>query len=151
LSPALTATWSADWAWSLPLLVGIVVAHAAGLGLISQQATHILGHGNKRRWHIFPMFVGVVGTTALLVTCLHALEAAVWALAYRKLNALPNTHTAILYSLSALTSYGHETFDLAPHWQLMGAIEALNGWIVFGLSTAFMFQIVQRIWQQAIE
>jgi hypothetical protein len=29
---------------------------------------------------------------------------------------------------------------------MMGALEALNGWILFGLTTAFLFTVVQRAW-----
>jgi hypothetical protein len=43
-----------------------------------------------------------------------------------------------------MTSYGHESIDLPSRWQLMGGLEALNGWILFGLSTAFLFRIIQR-------
>jgi hypothetical protein len=28
----------------------------------------------------------------------------------------------------------------------MGAMEALNGWLLFGLTTAFLFGVVQRDW-----
>jgi hypothetical protein len=35
---------------------------------------------------------------------------------------------------------------LAPHWKMMGALEALNGWILFGLTTAFLFTVIQRAW-----
>ena len=52
----------------------------------------------------------------------------------------------MLYSLSAMTSYGHETLQLAPRWQMMGALEALNGWILFGLTTAFLFNVMQKAW-----
>jgi hypothetical protein len=57
--------------------------------------------------------------------------------------------SAMLYSLNALTSYGHEELRLAPHWKMMGALEALNGWILFGLTTASLFTVVQRVWQHA--
>jgi hypothetical protein len=30
----------------------------------------------------------------------------------------------------------------------MGALEALNGWIQFGLSTAFLFTIIQQVWSR---
>ena len=116
----LAGAWSADWLWSLPLIAGTVVAHAAGLGLISQLASRILPKGARLRY-FFVTFLGVVGTTAILVTCLHASEAVVWAAAYRLLGALPTMSEATLYSLSAVTTYGHEGFDLAPHWRLMGA------------------------------
>jgi hypothetical protein len=66
--------------------------------------------------------------------------------AYRLLGALPDHKSAMLYSLSAITSYGHANLVLKKHWQLMGAIEALNGMLVFGLTTAFMFGIIDRVW-----
>jgi hypothetical protein len=46
-------------------------------------------------------------SSALFVNLLHGIEAILWALAYRHLGALPNDKSAMLYSLSALTSYGH--------------------------------------------
>jgi hypothetical protein len=52
----------------------------------------------------------------------------------------------MLYSLNAITSYGHTDLVLARHWQLMGAIEALNGWLLFGLTTAFLFGVLERVW-----
>jgi len=39
---------------------------------------------------------------------------------------LPDNNSAVLYSLSAITTYGHANIFLDPHWQLMGALEALN-------------------------
>jgi hypothetical protein len=44
-----------------------------------------------------------------------------------------------------MTSYGHEHFDLANHWQLMGALEALNGMILFGLTTAFLYGMIREL------
>jgi hypothetical protein len=43
----------------------------------------------------------------------------------------------MLYSLGAITSYGHANVFLEPHWQMMGALEALNGMLPFGLTTTF--------------
>ena len=74
-----------------------------------------------------------MGVTALLATLLHGIEAAVWAGAYRLLGALPDSRSAMLYSLSAMTSYGHANLFLEEQWQLMGALEALNGMLLFGL------------------
>ena len=63
----------------------------------------------------------------------------------RFLNALPDNRTAMLYSLNALTSYGHANLQLDNRWHLMGAMEALNGWLLFGLSTAFLFAMIERL------
>jgi len=70
-----------------------------------------------------------MGVATLLATLLHAIEAGMWARLHWTLGAPPNGKSALLYSLSAITTYGHEPFDLADHWRLMGALEALNGMI----------------------
>ena len=80
----------------------------------------------------------------LAITALHAFEAEVWAFAYVALNALPDWRSATLYSLSAMTSYGHAELYLDKHWQLMGALEALNGMMLFGLTTAALFSVLQN-------
>ena len=90
-----------------------------------------------------------IGVAALSITALHGLEGALWAAAFRVLGALPDRGTAMLYSLNAMTSYGHVNVELAHRWHLMGALEALNGWILFGMSTAFLFTLVQDVWSQS--
>jgi hypothetical protein len=140
-----SGAWSADWAWGLPLIVLTVVIHVLCLGLMNQTASKIL-HRFVRRPHATSVFVMVVGGATLLATCLHGFEAILWAIAYRHLNALPDNDSAVLYSLSAITSYGHANLVLEPRWQLMGALEALNGWLLFGLTTAFLFAIINKVW-----
>jgi hypothetical protein len=137
--------WSADWAWGLPLIVLTVVIHVLGLGLLGERTAGVSSDIFKRRHPTFA-FAGVVGTTTLLATCLHAIEAGVWAAAYRLLGAIPDQRSAMLYSLNAITSYGHTTISLGNHWELMGALEALNGWLLFGLTTAFLFGMIAKVW-----
>ena len=81
-----------------------------------------------------------------LLTVLLAFEATLWAAAYRTLGALPDGRAALLFSLNAFTSYGHTELHLAPHWRLMGALEGLNGLLLFGLTTAFLYGLIQRVW-----
>ncbi len=140
-------SWGGDWAWGLPLVVLTVVLHVIGLGVVRTTAFETF-HRSSRR-NVNASFVVVIGTATLLATVLHAIEAALWAVAYRVLGALPDASTAILYSLNAITSYGHIAVDLEPKWRLMGALESLNGWLLFGLTTAFMFAIFERIWSEA--
>jgi hypothetical protein len=100
----------------VPLFVLTVVIHAYGLGLIDKKVTSVLS-GTR------PFQKLVIGRTALSATILHAFEALIWAGSYRLLGVVPDNASAMLYSLNAVTSYGHENLDLAPRWQLMGALE----------------------------
>jgi hypothetical protein len=45
-----------------------------------------------------------------------------------------------------MTSYGHENLRLNDQWEMLGAVEALNGLILFGLTTAFLFTVLNRAW-----
>ena len=137
--------WPTDWAWSLPLIVLTVLIHVFGLGLFNEQIIPVLG-AVVERGHRTATFGVVMGATVLLATILHGLEGTLWALAYRFLGALPDLRSAMLYSLGSMTTYGHAEVSLETRWQLMGALEALNGIILFGLTTAFLFATIQRIW-----
>ena len=137
--------WSNNWLWALPLIVFTVILHVIVLGLINARVVAALRRFQGHRRFML-LFVIVMGITTLLATLLHAVEGGVWAFAYRMLGALPNISTAMPYSLSALTTYGHAELYLAAHWQLMGALEALNGLLLFGLTTAFLYAHVHRVW-----
>jgi hypothetical protein len=138
------AEWGADWAWGVPLIVATVLIHVLGLGVIGKRAIRVPDRTIERRYPT-SVFVTVMGATTLLVIILHALEAAIWAAAYRLLGALPDNKSAMLYSLNAITSYGHTDLNLQVHWHLMGALEALNGWLLFGLTTAFLFGVLEKV------
>ena len=137
--------WSNNWAWGLPLIVLTVLIHAFGLVLIRDQIVLELPLILRERRSSIVLAV-LTSTTVLLLTLLHAAEASVWAGAYVALGARPDFASAILYSLSAMTSYGHADIFLAQHWRLMGALEALNGMMLFGLSTAFLFAVLREHW-----
>jgi len=141
--------WTADWAWSLPLILLTVVIHVFGLGIINERVVRTLSRSIDRR-RLIPLFAVVMGVAVLMVTTLHGIEGVAWAAAYLLLGAIPDAKSAMLYSLNAMTTYGHESVSLAPHWQLMGALEALNGMLLFGLTTAFLFAMIQEVWPRTV-
>ena len=136
------APWHDDWTL-LPLIVLTVVVHVAGLGIASQKMMQTCGSILKSRPKL--AFAIVIGATTLAATVLHAIEAWMWAVAYLAIGAVPDLKSAMLYSLGAMTTYGHETQTLREKWALMGAMEALNGWLLFGLSSAFLFWLIQEV------
>jgi hypothetical protein len=144
-NPTDVGAWIGDWAWGLPLIVLTVVIHVCGLALIGGKFVTGLNEPSDRRGFML-RFAVVIGATSLLATILHGIGTGIWAVAYRLLGALPDGKSALLYSLSAITTYGHTNFYLKPHWELMGALEALNGMLLFGLTTAFLFAMIQRVW-----
>ncbi|MGB0123448.1 MAG: hypothetical protein WA419_22510 [Silvibacterium sp.] len=145
MNPSTVTPWGSDWVWSIPLIVVTVVFHAYALGQLNQAVSFVLKSNRKTRLpNIVSVFI--VGGTALCATVLQGVEASIWAIAYCLLGALPDRKSAMLYSLGAMTTYGNGHLSLESRWQLMGSLEALNGWILFGLTTAFLFTVIQEVW-----
>ncbi len=150
MDPTALSPWGSNWIWGLPIIVVTVTFHAFGLGLLGERVSIFL-----KRWDKSSLprkFSGMImGGAALCAAILHSLEALMWAAAYLVLGALPDRRSAVLYSLGAMTTYGHTSINLEQRWQLMGTLEALDGWILFGLTTAFLFTQMQRIFTATAE
>jgi hypothetical protein len=136
--------WREDWLWSLPLIALTVAFHVLVLEFIYRRAIGLYHRRTYQRWSAPALAGALLALIVTLATLAHALEAAAWAFVYMLLGALPTPRLAMLYSLNAMTTLGHTSFDLAYHWQLMGALEALNGILLFGLTTAFLFASIRQ-------
>jgi hypothetical protein len=96
-------SWIPDWSWGLPLFVLTVVAHVSAIGWTAEMLG-LVGASHARK---ASRFVLVVALAALASAVYLGLEAAAWAGLYLWLGALPDWDDAMLYSLGAITSYGH--------------------------------------------
>jgi hypothetical protein len=139
-----STTWVGDWAWGVPLILANLLIHVVGLNLIG---AIVLGdYAGKLRKRVASFdFIMVIGVTSVLTISLHGLESLIWGAVYLLLGALGDYKTAILYSLEAMTTYGHTNIHLNSHWELLGAMEALQGMLLFGLTTAFLFSVFSAV------
>jgi hypothetical protein len=138
--------WESVWLWSIPLIVVTIVFHSFALGLLSRGLVILLKTSrNKRPSHAMSVFV--VGGSSLCTIFLHGIEAWMWSVAYLLLGTLGSNHKdAMLYSTSVMTTVGGTNLHLEPNWAIMGPLEALDGWILFGLTAAFLFALIQKVW-----
>lgn len=148
MNPLNEVQWGADWAWGIPLIALTGVIHVLCLALFTAQVEDAIDRVKSRR-HFSFTFAWVMALAVTLVTTLHILEGGIWAVAYRVLGAIPDNRSAMLYSLGALTTYGDTSIHLEHRWKMLGALEALNGMLLFGLTTAFLFAMIQRVWPAA--
>ena len=94
--------------------------------------------------HIAAIQIGVIGVVGLVLAALHGLEAALWAAAYWWLGALSSPAEALL--VDSISTRGASGLALERHWRMMGALEAMDGMLLFGISTAFIFTVMQAYW-----
>ena len=90
--------------------------------------------------------------TAVVLVFLHVVEILVWARAYRLLvpeDELATLEKAVYFSFVTFTTLGYGDITLSEGWRLISGIQALNGILLVGWSTALIFAVVQRTWQSA--
>ena len=96
--------------------------------------------------HAVPFIVGVVASTGFFLAVMHGIEATIWATAYLWLGALDSPLEAILYSVDSMSTRGASGLMLHPQWRMMGALESVDGMLLFGISTAYIFSVMQSYW-----
>lgn len=95
-----------------------------------------------RAWRPSMVLAVLMVVSVLLLTVLHAVEAFAWAGAYVALGARPD-----FASRHAL--FAQRDDKLWPRQPVPGATEALNGMMLFGLSTAFLFAVLRERWPRS--
>jgi hypothetical protein len=146
-------TWDASWTWSLALVAVTIAIHAAGVVAIASAIERVRIRFRSRGLMYLdsaPVSVVLIVAVALSLGVLHALESVIWAIVYVHLGALPSPADAALYSVDSMTTRGASGLQLDPQWRMMGATEAGDGMLLFGISTAFLFYVMQRVWMQRI-
>ena len=99
----------------------------------------------KARWRIIAFSLVVIGIFAT-----HVIEIWVWAIFYFFVEEIPTWESALYFSTSNFTALGYGDLTLSEDWRLFGSIEGINGMILFGWSTAFIFTCVRRIYDHLI-
>jgi hypothetical protein len=85
---------------------------------------------------------------ALVVACVfvaHLLEIAVWAVVFLLCGEFPEFGTAYYHSAVNYTTLGYGDLLMTPSWRLLGPLEAANGALMVGVSTAIIFAVMQRL------
>ena len=72
------------------------------------------------------------------------MEIALWAFALDICGAVADISAAIYSSAGSYTTSGSDIV-LPPRWKLLGPFEAVCGMLMFGVSTAFIFAVINRL------
>ena len=142
--------WSASWIWSLALVAITIAIHAFGIVLIggaSKQIRDKLVRQGIKYADSAAITIVVIVAVGLSLAILHSIESIIWAFAYVWLGALPSPADAALYSVDSMTTRGSSGLFLAEEWRMMGAMEAGDGMLLFGISTAFLFYVMLHYWR----
>ena len=134
-----------------PLLIGVattfctIILHALLLGMIIWIVRRDLrlGRVGTRFW-LDTIFITNV---AMLLLAAHLAEIGLWALVLERCGEFSNFGAAYYHSAVNYTTLGDSAFAMSARWRLLAALEAGNGMLMFGVSTAAIFAVIQRLLQ----
>ena len=88
--------------------------------------------------------VSTMVAAVLILMAAHTLEVIVWASVYFITGAAPAGAGLVYFAFVNYTTLGYGDIIPVERWQLLGPIAAMNGVLLFGWSTAVIFEVLRR-------
>jgi hypothetical protein len=134
-----------------PLLVGLAATLGTLVihGLVVHRIIVDMRRDLQRSWlgaRLWVNFTFVSGTTVLALAA-HALEVVLWAFVFDLCGGVADFRAALYCSAGDYTTLGPGEFVLSTRWRLLGPLEAAVALMMFGVSTALIFAVIQRLIQ----
>jgi voltage-gated potassium channel len=132
------------------LLIGIcVVIHCGGILVLGAALVRRRQEIERRARTVHSALVLIGVFVALMF--LHVAENCIWAAFYDGLGLFGNYETALYFSLGTYTTIGYGDVLLPQKWRLLGSLEGISGVLLCGLSAAFLFTVVNALFQFRIQ
>ena len=84
----------------------------------------------------------IVATVITFALVAHLIEIAVWAIVFILCGEFHEFGIAYYHSAVNYTTLGYGDVVMSPAWRLLGPMEAADGMLMFGLSTALVFAVI---------
>jgi Ion channel len=142
-------TQNQQFAIVLPLLVGVgpVICTMFVHALAMTAMVNLFRHQRK----LGRAGAGALGDLAIFALVIsfafvaHLIEIAIWAVLLVLCGGFQEFGTAYYHSAVNYTTLGYGDLLLTPSWRMLGPLEATNGALMFGVSAAMVFAVIQRL------
>jgi hypothetical protein len=139
----------------IPLAVGAstvlctILIHALAVGATVNFVRHErrLGRAGAGFW--IDLAIVVLAISFAFVA--HLVEIALWAALFVMCGEFREFGFAYYFSAVNYTTLGYGDVIMSPSWKLLGPLEAADGALMFGLSTAMIFAVIVRLVQTKFE
>ena len=105
----------------------------------------------KDKLHSSLFLIAVMIPTVLVLMVTHAVEVVVWSLAYSLVDAAATGVDLVYFAFVNYTTLGYGDVVPVERWRLLGPITAMNGVLLFGWSTAVIFEVLRRTLARSLD
>jgi hypothetical protein len=125
------------------LLLSGLLAYGAAMQLIVHVMVKVIRRGKSNLG--FWRGTAVMTIVTLIAAVAHLIQIALWAIAFLLCGLVSSLETAFCLSAQNFTSFGYGDVVLPQRWRLLSPLEATNGLLFFGMSTAVLFAIMSQL------
>ena len=122
-----------------------LLIHMAGILLMAewllQKREHLERNTSRRHFAMLMvmLFAGIM--------LLHLTQTSLWAVFYYAQGLFSDFETSLYFSMVSFTTIGYGDVLLPRRWRLLGVIEGISGVLLCGVSTAFIFAVINAMFQ----
>ena len=131
------------------ILVGLLVSmgniavHASIMGPMSWSAYRMLRGARRVHAHVRLVLVMIATVTVLMAA--HLIEIVIWGLFYIALGVTAQPGDAFYLAFVNYTTLGYGDILPVEYWRALGPFAAMNGVLMFGWSTAVIFDVLRKV------
>lgn len=130
------------------VMIGLtVILHVGGILLATAWLRIRVAAKPSHRAHAEAIRMFVI--TVLGIFLVHMIEICGWAVLYVQIGQFDSFERALYFSSVTFTTLGFGDITLDTEWQILSGLEAANGIILFGVSTAFIFTVLKFLFEAA--
>ena len=119
--------------------LGNIAVHAIVMTLV---VTVVRRVGSWERRNASLWLASVMMATVGVLIMAHVAEVIVWSVTYLILDAAPSEADVLYFAFVNYTTLGYGDIVPVERWRLIGPITAMNGILLFGWSTAVIFEVL---------
>lgn len=95
----------------------------------------------------FSIDLSIAAVAIAVALVAHLIEIGIWAVLFLVCGEFSDFGTAYYHSAVNYTTLGYGDVIMTPSWRMLGPLEAASGMLMFGVSTAIIFAVIQRLIQ----
>jgi hypothetical protein len=107
--------------------------------------------GAENKSHPSLFLIGIMIPTVSVLMVTHTVEVIAWALVYSIVGAAPAGSDLVYFAFVNYATLGYGDVVPLERWRLLGPLTAMNGALLFGWSTAVIFEVLRRALARSLE
>jgi hypothetical protein len=126
-------------------LIVISVIIEASFIEIAQHAWHRCFGTTEKLWLGFAPFIAMLTAITLWMIAALAIVVGLWSYVFLRLDAFQTFEECLYFALVAFTTLGFGDVILPTNLSLLSGFIAANGFVIFGMNTAFLMDVMMRL------